>query len=185
LAVGPHWKPLCVYLDRTTPAEREEYDRLLTPRIKFGQPVNEIVVDRKTLHAPLPGADRNLYLTITHCCEMALRHVEVTKHPFREISGAIVAGLSEGKTDIKAIATRIGLTEREVQRQIQQHGTSFHEMVDDTRRSLAHHYLTDTNLSLTEVAYLLGYSELSAFSRAAQRWFQMSARDYRKERQRL
>jgi AraC-like DNA-binding protein len=60
-----------------------------------------------------------------------------------------------------------------------QEGTT--RLLDDTRRSLTRRYLMETSLKLTEIAGLVGYSELSAFSRAARRWFGTSPRNFRRQ----
>ena len=70
-------------------------------------------------------------------------------------------------------------SERTLHRRLAAEGTSFQRLLDDTRRELAQHYLGQRNLSLADIAYLLGFSDQSSFFRAARRWFGSSPRDYR------
>jgi AraC-like DNA-binding protein len=81
---------------------------------------------------------------------------------------------------IDAIATRMGSSPRTIQRQLQDHGASFKQLVDDVRLSMARRHLADASVSLTDAAFLLGYSDLSAFSRAFRRWTGQSPQDYRR-----
>jgi len=64
----------------------------------------------------------------------------------------------------------VALSARTLQRRLAEQGTTFQEVVDEVRRELARKYLQDRALGVTEVAYLLGFSELSAFDRAHRRW---------------
>ena len=77
------------------------------------------------------------------------------------------------------IATILGMSERTLQRRLAAEGTSFQRLLDDTRRELARHYLDQRNVSLADIAYLLGFSNQCSFFRASRRWFGSSPRDYR------
>ena len=70
-------------------------------------------------------------------------------------------------------------SERTLQRRLAAEETSFQRLLDDTRRELAQHYLGQRNLSLADIAYLLGFSDQSSFFRASRRWFGSSPRHYR------
>jgi AraC-like DNA-binding protein len=68
------------------------------------------------------------------------------------------------------VARQIGMSARTLQRRLGEHGLDFKGLVDDTRRRFALNYLRDRANTPTEIAYLLGYSEVSAFNRAFRRW---------------
>jgi AraC-like DNA-binding protein len=70
---------------------------------------------------------------------------------------------------------------RTLQRRLRDQGADFKKLVDDTRRRFALRYLGDRKNTLTEVAYLLGYSEVSAFNRAFKRWTGSTPSDYRRQ----
>ena len=69
------------------------------------------------------------------------------------------------------VAAGLALSPSELQRRLEQVGTSFRAEVERVRRTLTEQYLRDPSLSLIEIAFLLGFSEQSAFSRACRRWF--------------
>jgi AraC-like DNA-binding protein len=69
-----------------------------------------------------------------------------------------------------------------MQRRLSEHGWSYKRVVDDTRTELAKRYIADPRKSLTEIAFLLGFSEQSAFSRAFRRWLGVSPSEYRLQR---
>lgn len=88
--------------------------------------------------------------------------------------------LGSGELTIDAVAAQHGISPRSLQRRLREHGLSFKELVAETRLALSRRYLEDTSISLTEAAFLLGYADLSAFSRAFRRWTGQSALAFRR-----
>ncbi len=82
----------------------------------------------------------------------------------------VKVSLGNDSITIKDIAKRMSVSVRSLQRRLAEERTSFEAIVEDARRSLAHSYLTDSSLTKSQIAYLLGYSEPSAFLRALKRW---------------
>jgi AraC-like DNA-binding protein len=78
------------------------------------------------------------------------------------------------------VAKKLGLGPRTLQRRLKEYGADFKTLVDDTRRRFSLNYLRDRKHTLTEIAYLLGYSEVSAFNRAFKRWTGSTPSDYRR-----
>jgi AraC-like DNA-binding protein len=78
------------------------------------------------------------------------------------------------------VSGRLGVGPRTLQRRLKQHGPAFKELVDDTRRQFGLRYLRDPKSTLTDISYLLGYSEVSAFNRAFRRWTGSTPTDYRR-----
>jgi AraC-like DNA-binding protein len=78
--------------------------------------------------------------------------------------------MTAGETSIDAVARRLITAPRTLQRRLAQTGTSFDALRDDVRKRAAELYLSDATLSITEIAYLLGYSEPTGFHRAFRRW---------------
>ncbi|MNN67704.1 HTH-type transcriptional regulator VirS [compost metagenome] len=89
--------------------------------------------------------------------------------------------LAEGEPVLEVIAERLELTPAGLQRRLREAGLSFSQLVENTRRELALHYLRQPGRAVSELALLLGYSETSAFSRAFRRWFGVSPRQWRSE----
>jgi AraC-like DNA-binding protein len=79
------------------------------------------------------------------------------------------------------VAQALHLSERTLQRRLQEEGTSYQQLLDDTRRELAQQYLATPRMTLLEIAYLLGFSEPSNFFRAFRRWFGKTPGEYREE----
>jgi AraC-like DNA-binding protein len=79
------------------------------------------------------------------------------------------------------VARRLAISTRTLERRLNEHGVVYRQLVDDTRRVFAVDYLKDRDQSLIEIAFLLGYSEVSAFHRAFRRWTGSTPAKYREE----
>ena len=97
----------------------------------------------------------------------------------QRVRAIIIHKLPDGEPGRDEIAEKLCISERTLQRQLLSEGTTFQQLLDQTRRELAGRYLRQPKLSLAEAAYLLGFAEPSAFSRACKRWFQLSPGQYR------
>lgn len=83
---------------------------------------------------------------------------------------AIAESMREGDSSLARVAKKMAMTPRTLQRQLKEQGMEFKQLVDDTRRRFALNYLRSRRNTLTEIAFLLGYAEVSAFNRAFKRW---------------
>jgi AraC-like DNA-binding protein len=90
------------------------------------------------------------------------------------------ARLPDGFPSLEQIASDLRLSARTVQRELHHDGLSYQSLVEAARRDLALSYMRQRQLPLSEIAFLVGYSELSAFSRAVRRWTGQSPRSLRK-----
>ena len=80
----------------------------------------------------------------------------------------------------ESVAAALHMSARTLQRKLENAGTGFARLLDDLRRELAERYLGDTRNSVSEVAFLLGFSQQSSLSRASNRWFGVSPTEYRR-----
>ena len=133
-------------------------------RLEFGCEHDAIVVDRDIVNLPLHITERS----------GALDSVETA-----EAIGALVLQLLPyGRANIQTIATLQGVSIRTLQRRLMDWGFTFEELLDDIRRKEALRYVDSREQSATEIAFLLGYSDLAHFTRAFRRWTGMSPRSY-------
>jgi AraC-like DNA-binding protein len=114
---------------------------------------------------------------------MAILHDQAAEQRMAQLGSAyntlmvrqfIVQGLLDGEPTRDAIAGKMGISSRTLQRRLQDEGQTFHEILDDVRHNLANRYLGNDKFSLSDVAHLLGFSDQSSFTRAAHRWFDES-----------
>lgn len=178
-SVGFDVRPLSVELEHRPFDCADEVRRLLGTRVRFDRPVNSVTFDSNTLNRRAVGVQPGLHALMRQLGDRVLeeqrQEVDIVEQTRRQIAGRLKNGLS-GLDDI---AGAFGLSARALQGRLKRAGTTFEVLVGATRQQLAEGYLRDTGLSMTEIASLLGFSELSAFTRAAQRWFGMSPTSYR------
>ncbi|MEQ1715592.1 MAG: AraC family transcriptional regulator ligand-binding domain-containing protein [Hyphomicrobium sp.] len=160
-------------VDFTFPAPRalNEYRRVLGVDIRFKTHFNRIAFPLPVLHAPLPLANAALISQLNgYGLELLALNTPpqtITARVANYISGALHRG--EATELLACSALTIG--RRKLQRDLLAAGTTFRGILEQERMRSAEHYLTHTTLSLTAISALLGYSELSAFSRACRTWF--------------
>src|SRR5262249_9336726 len=109
-----------------------------------------------------------------------LRHFDHAQTSFRARE-VIVRRLPDGEPRRDQVAAELRMSERTLQRRLEEEATSFVQLLDDTRRELAEQYLGRLYLSLAQTAYLLGFADQSSFFRACKRWFQVSPGQYRSQ----
>ena len=99
------------------------------------------------------------------------------------VESLIRSELPNGDISLENLASRLAISGRSLQRYLQEEGVTYQELLDKVRRDIAEQYLRDSTLTLTQIAELLAYRDLSNFSRAFQRWHGVSARQWRRSRQ--
>lgn len=149
----------------------ETYRQVLGVVPRFGAPASCVVLASELLDRPVPAADPGLSRIVTAHAEQLLAtrnqpHESITM----QVRQQLAQGMAHGVMSLRAVARHLNLSERSLQRRLGDEGTCFADLVDEVRRELATRYIADERLALGEVAYLLGFSDPSAFHRAFKRW---------------
>jgi AraC-like DNA-binding protein len=168
----PKWEPLLVELQGEPLTCKDKVRRILGPNVQFGADKNALQVDTATLNTPIPAADPRLRPILEKLGEQMIAEFPALDDIAARVRNAILDLLPLRRASLDDVATQIGLTGRTLQSRLAQASTTFEKVLNDTLKSRAEHLLRTTDLSLTDIAILLGFSELSAFTRASQkRWF--------------
>jgi AraC-like DNA-binding protein len=149
--------------------------------VTFGAACDEILFTLAEVDRPLPKADKNLYALILRNVETRMGTRDET-HPSwtRRVRLAIQWRLqSRSDTDLATIAAELGTSERNLQRYLAQEKVTYFEIADLARARFALNQLADQKESLEEIATRLGYSEVSSFHRAFQRWMHTTPDEFR------
>ena len=149
---------------------REDYLRALGVPVQFEADTAGVLLDAELLEAPCRGHDPNLYKVVRAHAELLLQQQAQDSSMRAQARRVVLGAIAQGEPEVAAVARSLATSERSLQRRLQEEGTSFREVVDDARKQLAVGYLGDRRLAVSEVAYLLGYSEAGAFVRAFKRW---------------
>ena len=148
--------------------------------IDFGEDTDRVIFDKKVKQLPLVSADPYLNEILLHDCEEALayRHSRASSLQIT-VENAITPLLPHGKARLDAVALTLGMASRTLARRLAAEGLSFGEILDRLRFDLAAHYLGEPNLSISQIAWLLGYQAVSAFSHSYKRWTGMNPKRMR------
>lgn len=118
----------------------------------------------------MAAATRDPYFGLHAAADMPEGSFDVMEYAIRTSATARAATLPRGAPSLADMARALHMSPRTLQRRLDAKGVRFQALVDAMRRELAERYLDDARLSIAEVAYLLGFSEVSAFHRACKRW---------------
>lgn len=151
--------------------------------VAFGAPADCLVLATDAGDIPVVSADRYLNRLLLANCEEALARRPTHQDSLRvAVENAIVPLLPHGKVRAGDIAGKLGLSQRTFARRLAAEGLTFSEVLERLRGDLGRQYLADPGLSVSQVAWLLGYQEVSAFTHAFKRWTGQTPRDARAAR---
>jgi AraC-like DNA-binding protein len=153
---------------RHMPAKPGEHAPLLGGRVQFGAGIDEVAYTPQFLAQPLPLASPMFEAVARRYLDARLACLP-PESPLARAHKAVVHDLAHGAPSLEAVAERLAISRRTLQRTLRDHGTSFSALVDDVRRARALALLR-SGAAVAEVAWLLGYSEPSPFVRAVKRW---------------
>lgn len=149
----------------------EDYVQTLGVIPRFSCQANAVVLARAGLDAVLPSADPALSRIVTRHADDLLAALPAARAPFSSnVRKQVATHISDGAVSLGVVARRLNLSERSLQRRLDEEGLRFADIVEEVRKDLALRYIADPALSLGEVAFLLGFSEPSPFHRAFKRW---------------
>jgi AraC-like DNA-binding protein len=148
-----------------------EIKRFLGCPVEFGTAVDEGVFPASASSLPLLGADAHLNEILVGYCEEALASRRAWAPSIRvDVENALTPLLPHGRPPVAKVARRLGTSTRTLTRRLAAEGQTFGQVVDELRTDLAERYLRDRDLSISQIAWLLGYQEVSAFTHAFRRW---------------
>ncbi|MFS2067939.1 AraC family transcriptional regulator [Pseudomonas sp. CT11-2] len=179
--LGHAWKPRGLMLRHCAPTNRIAYRALLGVPPRFDSPVNAWVFDEALLAIPLGATD-------ARCQQLAQQHIdELARVTLQELPSYVQKRLrnelANGPVTLRDMAVYMMISPRTLQRYLRAQGTRFQELLDDTRQAMAARYLCDSSINLTQLASLLGYADLSTFSRAFTRWYGISPQKWKQRMQ--
>jgi AraC-like DNA-binding protein len=180
MMVGSQWAPKEVQFAHEAPEQTSEHLRIFHAPVSFGCKTNAIVIDRHFVDREVPAADERLYQILKRYLDQVLSEMPREDSLLASVRRATAEKMRDGNLKLAQVAKQMAMSARTLQRQLKERGVDFKQLKDETRRRFALNYLKDQKNTLTEVAFLLGYSELSAFNRAFKRWTGSTPLDYRR-----
>ncbi len=179
----PRWTPQEVLLPQLadeTPVERRARAQIMGDNIRVGHPWAGIRFDAGLLKRPMATADAMIESLMRHYGE--LRLAALPDGELEQLRREIANMLVKGESGIEPLAKATGTSVRTLQRRLKDAGVNYNDLQNDVRKTLALNLLQNETLALAEIAFSLGYSEVSAFNHAFQRWVGQSPGQYRRQR---
>ena len=171
--------PLAVYFKHQARGDETVFSRHFDCPVHFGSDRDALLVSAAALTAPNRLGDASIAQFFDRHLEQELAALTDDSGLEQRVRIAVSQTLSEGVPTLTDIAASLGMGARTLQRRLADKDHSFQSVVDFARRDLAQQLLRETEYSLTEIAFLTGFSEQSGFTRAFKRWSGQTPRSYR------
>jgi AraC-like DNA-binding protein len=150
---------------------RPEYNSFFGCAPTFQAAYDAVAFEEACRHLPIVGADSHLRDILVRYCEETLWSRRKLRDSFRtQVENAITPLLPHGRPKARVIAEKLHMSPRTLARRLSDEGLTFASVLDQMRRTLATGYLEDPKLPISQIAWLLGYEEVGAFTHAFRRW---------------
>lgn len=166
---GNDLDPAQVRFRQEKPADTGDYYALFRCPVAFGCEHTQILFRLDDVDKRLTGSNTELAKLNEHIVVRYLAH-SARQDIVNQVKAAIIDGLANDTVTEQSVADSLHMTPRNLHRKLQREGTAFKQLLTDVRKDLAQQYIQDRSKTLTEISFLLGFSEVSSFSRAYKNW---------------
>lgn len=165
------------------PANTGEHERALRGPLAFGQPRNELVMRREDLDRPIFLADPQLLDRLEPFAREMLHRLAPSESWSERVTHELHQTMLRGdRPMLGSVASALAISPRHLQNKLREEGTTYRTVLDELRQETALHYLERQDVPIVDVAFLLGFSEQSAFNHAFRRWTGTSPQQYRMQK---
>jgi AraC-like DNA-binding protein len=175
--------PLEVQVMHGPMPQADEYERRLGAPVRFNAPANAIVFPKARLAAPMLRANPVIASAFEQHANKLLLEMQKADGLSGKVRRILLEELRRGPVSMNDVARKEAMAVATMRRRLRDEGTTFADLLEEVRHDLSRQYLRDSTLTLTEIAFLLGYSNVTSFTRAFQRWTRLTPGAYR-ERER-
>ena len=180
---GRNVTPTTVAFSHNRNSDLHEFERFFGCRVEFGANTNLLALTDDALRIPLLKADPKLLHALRPFCDMAAKERNATTGALRSaVEREVEKLLPHGKATARTVAKNLALSVRTQSRRLADEGTTYAEVVDHLRRSLALQYLKEPDMSVSQIAWLLGDEGSTSFNHAFRRWTGQSPSTARNQR---
>jgi AraC-like DNA-binding protein len=178
---GRQLNPTSLNFAHSRPKYHKELQAHFGCEVRYDRGFNRLQYPAHMLEIPVIGHDPSLLQALEFYLADRLKLRSEDNDLLDKVNHLIATSLGEGVPEIEAIADTLGLSRRTLQRRLSEAGEVFSDMVDAVRREIAQDYVLHSDHSLTDISLMLGYQELSSFSRAFRRWTDASPQQLREQ----
>jgi AraC-like DNA-binding protein len=149
--------------------------------VRYGQPENKLVFDAAWLNGTPNLGNEVTFSEVSALCDRLLRELELNTGLAGRVRQIFLTCMGQ-PTSFDLIAGRLKMSPRTLRRKLEQEGTSFRKLIDELRAHAAIKYVRDTDLTIEDIAFALGFSDAAAFRHAFRRWTKSAPHEYRRAR---
>jgi AraC-like DNA-binding protein len=169
-ATGVAFGLRCVTFTHRLPPDVSEHERVFGCPVRFEAEHNRLYLDRAAWETPTCGAHSGVLGVLIEHADLLLSRLPRGPDLIERTRRAIGARLRGGDPALQGVARELGMSERSLQRHLQELGYTYNALADEVREATARLYLEQRDIALAEIAYLLGFADQSTFHRAFKRW---------------
>ena len=159
-----------VHVTHAAPAHRAEYERIFRAPVVFGADRNGLLIDQTAATQGVDRLPRYAFGVLTQHADGLLESLERSKSVRGRVESVLMPRLHTGADSMGVVAGKLGMSRQTLFRKLKAEGVTFGQVLDQLRYRMAADYLEARKVSIHETAYLVGFSEPAAFSRAYKRW---------------
>jgi AraC-like DNA-binding protein len=168
---GREIRPITVAFPHVRNSELREFERVLRCPVEFGARTGRMAFSKETMALPLITHDPHLLETLRPFCDEAARSRHISVGSVRQaVENEVERQLPYGRASAASIGRALALSVRTLSRRLSAEGTTFAEVVDELRHSLALQYLKEPGFTSAQIAWFLGYESPTSFNHAFRRW---------------
>jgi AraC-like DNA-binding protein len=179
--MGQSFSPSELHFTFGRPRGAKKDDAIFDCPVRYGQPENKLVFDAACLNGTPNLGNEVTFSEVSALCDRLLRELELNTGLAGRVRQIFLACMSQ-PTSFDLIAGRLKMSPRTLRRKLEQEGTSFRELIDELRAHAAIKYVRDTDLTIEDIAFALGFSDAAAFRHAFRRWTKSAPHEYRRAR---
>jgi len=178
---GDSFQPQKVCFSAATPADIAPYQALFRCPVQFNASKNQITYLRSVDQLPIPLASHEMLQLMKQRADVIIERLAGATTVAGQVTRLLIASLIGQEPDKGEIAKSLGFSQRTLQRKLLKENTTYQEILDSTRHRLALDYLQQPLLTVSDIAYLLGFTEPSAFYRVFKKWQGITPGQYREQ----
>lgn len=164
----------------TAPQDVTGYEAFFGCKVRFAQPRTQLWIPQSVTTLKIVQADSTLQQLLLQQAQALLTQLPTCQALDDELQQVLLHAVQSQQLSIEWVAAKLAISVRQLQRHLQQQGSTFQARLQQVRKLLAYQYLQDPHLSLLDIALLLGYSEQSALQRAFKQWTGLTLLQWRK-----
>jgi AraC-like DNA-binding protein len=173
--------PVEVHFRHAAPQDIREHQRIFQAPLLFDQQKDELIIEKQNLEKPVFLANPQLLDTLERYALKLIHKIYLPNSLADKVICLLGKGMQGEKPSVESIASELAVSVRSLQKKLSEEGTTFQQLLDYSRKEMAIQYLKNPQMTLCDIAFMLGFSEQSAFNHAFKRWTGKTPKQYLRE----